>query len=198
MRVNSLWIYFSCPPSIDTPVSGRATTLLRSAPCFRSRHDTSPPITARPWSIKRLRPPRGSQVGPLFTKALALAKRNSITRPFHPTLPAPHFGTHEVEQSSQPARLIPPRFGTACRPAQSFKLLSRPPSHRTCLCGGGGGAVEVSAANAQELPFGDGSFDRYMANLSLMLVPEPEVAARARRARAPRPPAVPGHGSRHA
>jgi ubiquinone/menaquinone biosynthesis C-methylase UbiE len=48
---------------------------------------------------------------------------------------------------------------------------------------GGGGAVEVSAANAQELPFGDGSFDRYMANLSLMLVPEPEVAARAMRAR---------------
>eukprot|EP00291_Cryptomonas_curvata_P018453 CAMPEP_0172157134 /NCGR_PEP_ID=MMETSP1050-20130122/3614_1 /TAXON_ID=233186 /ORGANISM="Cryptomonas curvata, Strain CCAP979/52" /LENGTH=161 /DNA_ID=CAMNT_0012826313 /DNA_START=143 /DNA_END=625 /DNA_ORIENTATION=- len=38
--------------------------------------------------------------------------------------------------------------------------------------------MEVSAANAQELPFGDGSFDRYMANLSLMLVPEPEAAAR--------------------
>lgn len=38
--------------------------------------------------------------------------------------------------------------------------------------------VEVSEANAQALPFADGSFDRYMANLSLMLIPDAEAAVR--------------------
>lgn len=38
--------------------------------------------------------------------------------------------------------------------------------------------VEVREANAQELPFEDASFDRLMANLNLMLVPDPDQALR--------------------
>jgi SAM-dependent methyltransferase len=37
-------------------------------------------------------------------------------------------------------------------------------------------AVEVSEADACALPFGDGEFDRLLANLNLMLVPDPQRA----------------------
>ncbi len=39
-------------------------------------------------------------------------------------------------------------------------------------------AVEVREADAQALPFGAGEFDRLLANLNLMLVPDPDAALR--------------------
>lgn len=47
-------------------------------------------------------------------------------------------------------------------------------------------AIEVAEADAEALPFEDGAFDRVLANLSLMLVPDPDRAlAEARRVLAP-------------